>query len=141
MTIKRDFKRRVRQRQARTGESYVTARRHLMASRPVATDPEELEGAPGEPGGGDRGGGDAGGVGDGGGGDAGGGGAGGGGRGRARDQYPGISVVELVDVTDAAKQFGLLCRVLMFPSLVERLAPPRVLGKLREVLLATVDDP
>src|SRR4051812_50146392 len=34
MTVKRDFKRRVRQRQARTGESYVTARRHMVASRP-----------------------------------------------------------------------------------------------------------
>src|SRR5436190_20117112 len=35
MTAKRDFKRRVRQRQARTGESYVTARRLTIASRPA----------------------------------------------------------------------------------------------------------
>lgn len=34
MTAKRNFKRRVRQRQVRTGESYVTARRHMLASRP-----------------------------------------------------------------------------------------------------------
>jgi len=34
-----------------------------------------------------------------------------------------------------------VCRVLMYPSLVERLTPARVLGKLREVLLATVGDP
>jgi hypothetical protein len=40
MTVKRDLKRRVRQRQARTGESYVTARRHVLAARP-APDAEE----------------------------------------------------------------------------------------------------
>ena len=33
MTAKRDLKRRVRQRQARTGESYVTARRRVLAAR------------------------------------------------------------------------------------------------------------
>ncbi|HEX3479308.1 MAG TPA: FHA domain-containing protein [Kofleriaceae bacterium] len=32
MTAKRDLKRRVRQRQARTGEAYVTARRHVIAA-------------------------------------------------------------------------------------------------------------
>lgn len=31
MTSKRDLKRRVRERQARTGESYMTARRHVLA--------------------------------------------------------------------------------------------------------------
>jgi hypothetical protein len=35
MTVKRDLKRRVRQRQARTGEAYVTARRHVLAARPA----------------------------------------------------------------------------------------------------------
>ena len=163
MTVKRDFKRRVRQRQARTGESYVTARRHLLASRaavlpepdepddPEATLPGHADGAvvgaalsePGVPAGGDGGGGDerGGEGGPGGGGERGGGGGGerGGGRG-ARDRFPGISVVELVDVTDVAKQFGLVCRVLMYPSLIERVAPARVLGKLREVLIATVGD-
>jgi len=46
MTAKRDLKRRVRERQARTGESYTTARRHVLAARdenaaddPEATDP------------------------------------------------------------------------------------------------------
>jgi len=34
MTDQRDFKRRVRDRQARTGESYMTARRHVLAQRP-----------------------------------------------------------------------------------------------------------
>jgi hypothetical protein len=33
MTAKRDFKRRVRERQARTGERYTTARRHALAAR------------------------------------------------------------------------------------------------------------
>ncbi|HSS03071.1 MAG TPA: hypothetical protein VLM79_38680, partial [Kofleriaceae bacterium] len=36
MTAKRDLKRRVRLRQARTGESYVTARRRVIAARVVA---------------------------------------------------------------------------------------------------------
>ena len=34
MTAKRDLKRRARERQARTGESYVTARRHVVAEAP-----------------------------------------------------------------------------------------------------------
>src|SRR5689334_14303499 len=34
MTDHRDFKRRVRDRQAQTGESYMTARRHVLAQRP-----------------------------------------------------------------------------------------------------------
>lgn len=37
MTAKRNFKRRVRERQARTGESYVTARRRLLAAREAAS--------------------------------------------------------------------------------------------------------
>jgi hypothetical protein len=41
MTAKRDFKRRVRERQARTGEHYTTARRRMLASRdtPLPTVP------------------------------------------------------------------------------------------------------
>jgi hypothetical protein len=35
MTAKRDLKRRVRERQAKTGESYVTARRHVVAQAPA----------------------------------------------------------------------------------------------------------
>jgi len=91
MTVKRDFKRRVRQRQARTGESYVTARRHLLASRPSHQDDDDH----------DEGGG---------------------------PQPRRISVVELIDVSDEARRIGLACRVLMFPSLVERIAPDRVLA-------------
>src|SRR5438067_1395515 len=33
MTAKRDLKRRIRERQAKTGESYTTARRHVLAAR------------------------------------------------------------------------------------------------------------
>jgi hypothetical protein len=36
MTSHADFKRRVRARMARTGESYATARAHLLAARPAA---------------------------------------------------------------------------------------------------------
>jgi len=42
MTAKRDLKKRVRERQARTGESYMVARRHVVA----AVDPPETEPAP-----------------------------------------------------------------------------------------------
>lgn len=44
MTAKRDLKRRVRQRQARTGEAYVTARRHVVAAGSATTDEDpEIE--------------------------------------------------------------------------------------------------
>src|SRR5690242_10856808 len=33
MTAKRDLKKRIRDRQAKTGESYTTARRHVLAAR------------------------------------------------------------------------------------------------------------
>ncbi|HEU0029706.1 MAG TPA: FHA domain-containing protein [Kofleriaceae bacterium] len=45
MTAKRDLKKRVRERQAKTGESYVTARRHVVgaaAAKPRAIDVIEL---------------------------------------------------------------------------------------------------
>jgi len=208
MTAKRDFKRRVRQRQTRTGESYVTARRRVLADRPTTGDappdggeaeatqpgaaaattaPPGASAAPLPPGAPattappgvpattappgvgfavgdavrvvagpfaghaatvaevradgrtvkvslviaerttqvkldvaqlDRGDAPAGGA-----------------------LKPGISVVELVDVTEEAKRLGVMCRVVMFPSLVERIAPARVLGRLRELLLATIGDP
>lgn len=121
MTVKRDFKRRVRQRQARTGESYVTARRHLLAARPAAASEAAGEDDADEPL------------------TATGGGAGGGGRPGARD--PAISVVEVLDVTDEARRIGLSCRVVMFPSLVQRIPPARVLERLRVLLIATAGDP
>jgi hypothetical protein len=42
MTERRDLKRRVRERQARTGESYMTALRHVQAQRPAAIPMIEL---------------------------------------------------------------------------------------------------
>jgi hypothetical protein len=130
MTVKRDFKRRVRQRQVRTGESYVTARRHLLASRPAVAgpaDPEDDDEPPAKaataagvdvielPPGGSM---TAGTV----------------------VLRPRISVIELVDVTEQARQIGLSCRVMMYPSLIERIAPARVLEQLHGVLMATAGD-
>lgn len=143
MTVKRDLKRRVRQRQARTGESYVTARRHVVAARAATTeDPDsEIEAADTD----DTEAGDqtaeveatdgaeadrqtaqapSGGAAEGG-------------------AVPGtaVPVVELIDVTDQARRAGLACRVVMFPSLVERVDPARVLVQLRDLLVETADDP
>ena len=140
MTVKRDFKRRVRQRQARTGESYVTARRHMVASRPgdpaagdgaqdgndgehtgaeastaTAPPPPAIDEAHrSDPAAGDR---------------------------SAHRSGSGISVVDLVDVSEDARRAGLVCRVLMYPPLPQRIAPARVLTRLREVLVAMVGDP
>lgn len=50
-------------------------------------------------------------------------------------------MVELIDVSEEAKRLGLVCRVRMFPALAERIPPARVLGRLRDILVATVDDP
>ena len=173
MTVKRDFKRRVRQRQARTGESYVTARRRLLASRPG--------GAAGDGDGDDTDPGKAAAVAD----DAfevrdlvrviDGPFAGFAGvieglvepdrlavvltmRGRsvavelatgqvepvpaeAGPTTAPISVVEMLDVSDEARRCGLVCRVVMFPSLAARVAPARLLVRLRELLVATHGDP
>jgi hypothetical protein len=84
MTRKRDLKRLVRDRQARTGESYVTALRHV----------------------------------------------------RARSE-PAFPVLELADHTETAATLGMQCRVSVHPGVAD---PPRVLAKLREVLLATTTD-
>lgn len=43
MTAKRDLKRRVRERQARTGESYVTARRQVLTQREVEDAPGSID--------------------------------------------------------------------------------------------------
>ncbi|HZJ62596.1 MAG TPA: FHA domain-containing protein [Kofleriaceae bacterium] len=48
MTAKRDLKRRVRQRQARTGESYVTARRRVLAARGQPDKRADADAEPGE---------------------------------------------------------------------------------------------
>ncbi len=150
MTVKRDLKRRVRQRQARTGESYVTARRHVVAAGPATTeDPDsepdsEIEAADTD----DT---EAGEV------DASrqtadlGAGADAGHPTAEVDAVAGpevgavpgtaVPVVELIDVTDQARSVGLMCRVIMFPSLAERVDPARVLRQLRDLLVETADDP
>lgn len=43
MTKRRDLKRRVRERSARTGETYTTARRHVLAARPATDNPSVTE--------------------------------------------------------------------------------------------------
>jgi hypothetical protein len=108
MTAKRNFKRRVRERQLRTGEHYTTARRQLLAERAEAAPVPEPESPP-EPG--------------------------------AAPQPVAVPVIELLDVTDEAARLGLRCRVAMFPSLAERVAPASVLTRLRDVLIGTAGDP
>jgi hypothetical protein len=46
MTAKKDLKRRIRARQAETGESYVTARRHVLAAGPASPEPPASAPAP-----------------------------------------------------------------------------------------------
>ena len=43
MTRRRDLKRRVRERQARTGESYTAALKHVLAARPAGDAPEAID--------------------------------------------------------------------------------------------------
>ena len=89
MTARRDLKKRVRERQARTGERYTTALAQVLQDRPPS----------------------------------------------------GVPVVELVDVSAQAAASGLKGRVLMFPELSRRVRAERVLRRLRDVLLATRDEP
>jgi hypothetical protein len=90
MTAKKDLKRRVRERQAKTGESYATARARVTAST---------------------------------------------------EKPPAIPVVELIDASEDAAKLGLQCDVLVSPGLAERIAPVRILERLRNALIATDDDP
>lgn len=92
MTDQRDLKRRVRERMAKTGESYTTARQHILDQRP--TPPSSA-----------------------------------------------FDVVEPVDLTEPAAALGFKCLVMMFPSLAARINTTAALMKVRDVLLATVDDP
>jgi hypothetical protein len=161
MTVKRDLKRRVRQRQARTGEAYVTARRHVVAAGKTEDEPEvepeiedladleatdaagtdrptaEIEAT--DAAGTDRptaeievvvtaGAVEAGAV----------------QAGAMQDAAvarTAVPVVELIDVTQRARRFGLMCRVTMHPSLAQRIEPDRVLVRLRDLLVETADDP
>ncbi|MFT3693732.1 MAG: hypothetical protein QM831_11365 [Kofleriaceae bacterium] len=92
MTAKRDLKRRVRDRQAKTGESYTAALRHVRAAEAEPTTTP-------------------------------------------------ISVDALVDITTAATDIGLRCKVLVSEALAARVPPARLMVGLREVLLATGRDP
>jgi hypothetical protein len=51
-----------------------------------------------------------------------------------------VPVFELVDVTEQAAKLGFKCRVLLFPSLVEAVAPAVALGSLHKLLVATAGD-
>jgi hypothetical protein len=102
MTAKRDLKRLVRERQARTGESYVTARRHVLAH--AARQLPEAEPDPGE-------------------------------------RRSAIPVVEMISFTAHAKALGMTCRVAVASTLAQQTDPVRVLERVRELLLATEDDP
>jgi len=52
-----------------------------------------------------------------------------------------VPVIELLDVSSDASRLGLKCRVMMFPSLAERVEPESVLTRLRSVLAGTIGDP
>src|SRR5262245_18845178 len=52
-----------------------------------------------------------------------------------------ISVVEMLDLTELAAPLGFRCHVSISTQLAERLDVPKVLERLRDVLLATGEDP
>lgn len=125
MTAKKDLKRRIRARQAQTGESYTTARRHVLAARP---DPEpDSAPAPGatpaaggvsppvqtpQP--------------------------------FARGVVPAeptIVVEEMVDLTAGAERLGFKCRAMASSKLAARVDPQVALARMRDILLATTEDP
>jgi hypothetical protein len=137
MTKQRKFKRRVRERQQRTGESYTTARRQLLAGRSddappdseiTLADPPSAAGSHAifvieppevcEPARSDDG--------------------------QAEDfafESPNaLTVVELLDVSQEAARRGFLCRVAMYPSLVDLADPTTVLATVRSALVGTVGD-
>ena len=95
MTAKRDLKRRVRERQARTGESYTAARAHVI--REAEPTPVEKASA--------------------------------------------IQVDEMLELDADAARLGIKCPVMMSGSLARRVDPVRVLERVRDALLATLDDP
>ena len=132
MTQKRDLKRRVRERQIRTGESYMTALRHVRGEPADVAAAESPGGAPpgDAPGGGGPSGGEPGGH------EPGGGEPGGG-------EPPGgaIPVVELVDISATAEALGLTCRAMVMPAVLERVDATALLTQLRGVLRTTASDP
>ncbi|MEO7734571.1 MAG: hypothetical protein ABIY55_26685 [Kofleriaceae bacterium] len=141
MTQKRDLKRRVRERQTRTGESYMTALRHVRGEQRDAGEQPEPDEQP-EPGGAATGdptagaqptgepttgalttSGTAAGA-------------------PSGESSAGpIPVVELVDVSDVAAAVGLTCRATVMPALLERVGATALLVQLRDVLRTTAGDP
>ena len=94
MTRKRDLKKRVRERQTRTGERYTTALQEVQSRRGVGPSSREP-----------------------------------------------MSVIELLDFSEQAARLGLKCEVSIFPDLAERVDGAAALERLRDVLIATADDP
>ncbi len=105
MTARKDFKRLVRERMARTGESYMIAARHVRAEAGDETDAEAATEDVGEDSG----------------------------------REP-ISVLEMIDLTTAGEALGFRCRVVMQPSLADRLDAATALARLRDALIATTID-
>ncbi|NVB84120.1 MAG: hypothetical protein HOV81_37440 [Kofleriaceae bacterium] len=117
MTARKDFKRLVRERMARTGESYMIAARHVRADAGDA--PGDDPGA--DPGVDEAGDPEA---------DA--------GDDPARE--PAVPVLEMIDLAEVAEPLGFRCRVVIQPSLAERVDAATALARLRDVLLATTMD-
>lgn len=114
MTAKRDLKRRVRERQARTGESYMTALRQVRARRSAGKAATETETETAtvtetetEPGG----------------------------------EAERVPVVEMIDITEIASTLGFRCPTMLSPTLADRVDVATVLRQLRDALVATARDP
>jgi hypothetical protein len=114
MTAKRKLKRRVRERQARTGESYVTARRRVLAAKAASSlsrsaavpgpADETFETTLGEP-------------------------------------ALSVPVVQLHDISSDAARLGFQCKIAMFPALGEVCERASVLAGLRDALIRSPGDP
>lgn len=102
MTARKDFKRLVRERMARTGEPYMIAARYVSAEAGDA----EIEADDGAP----------------------------------EAHEPVMQVLEMIDLADIAESLSLRCRVVIQPSLAERVDPATALARLRDTLLATTMD-
>jgi hypothetical protein len=139
MTAKRGLKRRVRERQARTGERYTAARRQLLAERSEAAAPEvATEGVPGAES------------------------APGAERAPGAESAPPpetkmvpvgepvsvtvaaadtVPVVQLHDISAEAARLGFQCKIAMFAALRDRVEPAVVLVGLRDALIGNPGDP
>jgi hypothetical protein len=111
MTAKKDLKRRIRERQQKTGESYVAARRAVLAESPPAfATPSLREAASVAP------------------------------ELRAVTPGP-IEVVEMDDFTEAAAAAGLQCTLSITHALLAEIDAAVAIARFREVLQGTGDDP